>query len=148
MFQSVVANAASLERYVDALEASCRSAGVQFEFGVDAGRRPGALFGFDLVVAATGAPYRFGIGPFLRWMTKNGAARWPGLRSLAEAPSVREWLFRRARVTDRSPAGWRLDPGTMLIVIGDAEAPGDCVTAIQSAFRAALSPSAGDAFSG
>ena len=148
VFQGVAANPASLDRYVEALEASCRSSGVRFEFGVDVQRQPGVLGGFDLVVAATGAPYRFGIGPFLRWMTRNGATRWPGLRSLAEAPSVREWLFHRARVADRSPAGWRLDPGTRLIVIGDAEAPGDCVAAIKSAFRAALSPSAGDAFSG
>ena len=148
VFQGVAANPASLDRYVEALEASCRSSGVRFEFGVDVQRQPGVLGGFDLVVAATGAPYRFGIGPFLRWMTRNGATRWPGLRSLAEAPSVREWLFHRARVADRSPAGWRLDPGTRLIVIGNAEAPGDCVAAIKSAFRAALSPSAGDAFSG
>src|SRR5262249_6417061 len=97
LFQEVRANPFSFQRYVDDLAALCTQRGVTFRFGVDVARAPDALAGFQRIVIATGARYRFGLGPLARAALDAGAARWPGLRQIFTNESVRDWFYHRAR---------------------------------------------------
>ena len=63
LFQDVVANQESFDRYVRQLEAACAGKGVAFRYGVDVTHWPELLRPFDRIVIATGAAYRFGLAP-------------------------------------------------------------------------------------
>lgn len=60
------ANQKSLNAYIHELERDCKEQGVIFRYGVDVTRTPGALEGYDRIVVATGASYRYGIGILVR----------------------------------------------------------------------------------
>ena len=75
LFQEVNTEARSFTRYIDDLFAACRAKGVQFRLGADAGAASGVLAGFDTIVVATGAQYRFGLRPFANWLLDTGIAR-------------------------------------------------------------------------
>jgi len=89
LFQEVETEARSFTRYVADLVAACRAKGVQFRLGADAGTASGLLAGFDTIVIATGADYRFGLRPFVNWLLDTGIARAPGIARLLSSPSVR-----------------------------------------------------------
>jgi hypothetical protein len=93
---------------------------------------------FDRIVIATGAAYRFGLGPVAAILLDLGAGRWPLFRQILSAPSVRDWFYHRAR----RPTGASLQalarPGQKVVVIGDAVVAGKSQPAISSAFEAAL----------
>ncbi|MFG1230343.1 oxidoreductase [Xanthobacter wiegelii] len=139
-FQGVEANPASLLRYVDRLVQRCREAGVAFVFGCDIAADPQRLDGFDLVVLATGATYRPGLG-MIPALLRAGVARLPLIRRWAADPALRDWFYFRARVShvNRLKAGLG---NRKVLVIGDAVKPGKSQAAIRSAFEAAygLSP--------
>jgi 2,4-dienoyl-CoA reductase-like NADH-dependent reductase (Old Yellow Enzyme family) len=138
-FQGVDANPASLERYIRRLEQQCREKGVTFVFDCDVGRQPERLGGFDLVVLAIGADYRWGLGSLAVRALRHGAFRWPGLRKLAASPRVRDWFYDKARVSPAARLRNCLPEGTRVLVIGDAKRPGKSQDAILDAFEAALS---------
>jgi len=120
------------------LVAACRAKGVQFRLGADAGTASGLLAGFDTIVIATGADYRFGLRPFVNWLLDTGIARAPGIARLLSSPSVRNWFYYKAR---RGTAPRMRDlarPGQRVIVIGDAAYAGKSKEAITTAFDAAL----------
>ena len=138
LFQEVETEARSFTRYVADLVAACRAKGVQFRLGADAGTASGLLAGFDTIVIATGADYRFGLRPFVNWLLDTGIARAPGIARLLSSPSVRNWFYYKAR---RGTAPRMRDlarPGQRVIVIGDAARAGKSKEAIRSAFDAAL----------
>jgi dimethylglycine catabolism A len=138
LFQEVETEARSFTRYVADLVAACRAKGVQFRLGADAGTASGLLAGFDTIVIATGADYRFGLRPFVNWLLDTGIARAPGIARLLSSPSVRNWFYYKAR---RGTAPRMRDlarPGQRVIVIGDAAYAGKSKEAITSAFDAAL----------
>jgi 2,4-dienoyl-CoA reductase-like NADH-dependent reductase (Old Yellow Enzyme family) len=138
LFQGVVANEQSFARYVEQLYQACLARGVAFVFETRIERAPDLLDTFDRIVIATGARYRFGLGPIATTLLRSGVARWPLLRTLFAWPKFRDWFYFRAR-TGTAPAFARLArPGQKVIVIGDAAAPGKSKTAISSAFEAAL----------
>src|SRR6185437_12287207 len=138
LFQGVTANEQSLARYIDQLYRACIAKQVRFAFNTDIARRPELLDEFDRVVIATGARYRFGLGPIARAMLASGAARWPGMRALFERPQFRDWFYYRARA-GTAPAFKNLaKPTQKVIAIGDAVEAGKSKTAIASAFEAAL----------
>ena len=101
--------------------------------------RPDLLAPFDRIVIATGAQYRFGLGP-----PSYDAARL-GRRPLAAAgagcsqcPALRDWFYHRARrPTGAEFRAWSR-PGQKVVVIGDAAAAGKSRPAILSAFEAAF----------
>ena len=132
------ANEQSLARYVDQLYRACVAQRVRFAFNTDVTRRPALLDGFDRIVIATGARYRFGLGPIARAMLATGVARWPGIRALFEQPQFRDWFYYRARAAT-APAFKNLaKPAQKVTAIGDAVEAGKSKAAISSAFEAAL----------
>jgi dimethylglycine catabolism A len=144
-FQEVEANADRMGRYVAGLEAACVRAGVQIHYGRDVTASPKSLAGFDRVVVATGARYRFGLGPLAALLLDSGAARSPILMRLFEHPKVRDFLYFRARRSAAAEIAGQAPPGVSVVVIGDAIKPGKSTEAILSAFKAALCDTAGPA---
>jgi 2,4-dienoyl-CoA reductase-like NADH-dependent reductase (Old Yellow Enzyme family) len=138
LFQEVEANEMSFVRYIDDMAAACAMKGVEFRYSTDVTVLPELLAPYDRIVIASGAAYRFGIGPLAEWMLDNGAARAPGIARLFAIPALRDWFYYRAR---RATAG-RFErlarPGQSVTVIGDAASAGKSKQAIASAFEAAL----------
>jgi hypothetical protein len=105
---------------------------------VDARSAPESLESFDRVVIATGATWRFGLGPIVRWLLEHAAVQHRLIRRLLSSGLLREWLYRGAcRATGEDLAGLAR-PGQKVVVIGDARRAGKSAPAIRSAFEAAL----------
>jgi 2,4-dienoyl-CoA reductase-like NADH-dependent reductase (Old Yellow Enzyme family) len=138
MFQDVEAAEAPLLAYVRELERACRERGATFRFNLDVTRTPGALAGFDRIVIATGAAWRFGLGHLARVLLNAGCARWPLIRRTLSSPKVRDWFYHRARAATGIDLRRLAGPGQKVVVIGDALAPGKAGPAIRGAFEAAL----------
>jgi hypothetical protein len=134
----VTANEQSFLRYIDQLYAACVAKQVRFAFNTDVTRRPVLLDPFDRIVIATGARYRFGLGPIARAMLSLGAGRWPGMRALFEKPNFRDWFYYRARAGTAASFKGLAKSGQKVIAIGDAVEAGKSKAAITSAFEAAL----------
>ncbi len=97
LFQEVEASDRSFERYIADMVAACEHKGVVFRFRTDVAAQPDLLAPFDRIVIATGAEYRFGLGPLARTMLACGAGRWFGMSYLFSQPKVRDWFYYRAR---------------------------------------------------
>jgi 2,4-dienoyl-CoA reductase-like NADH-dependent reductase (Old Yellow Enzyme family) len=138
LFQEVETEARSFNRYIADLVAACRAKGVQFRLGVDATAISGLLAGFDCIVIATGAQYRFGLRTLAEWLLDTGIARAPGIARLLRSPSVRDWFYYKARRGSAARFRSLARPGQRVMVIGDAAQAGKSKEAIASAFAAAL----------
>jgi dimethylglycine catabolism A len=138
LFQEVVAAQDSFDRYIAHMVAACAHKGVTFRYSVDVARAPGELAGFDRIVIATGARYRFGLGPLPALLLDRGACHWPGLRQLFSWPPFRDWFYHRARRSTGDDFRRLAEPGQKVTVIGDAARAGKSQPAITSAFEAAL----------
>jgi dimethylglycine catabolism A len=138
LFEEVEADEAPLLTYVRELERVCRDQGVELRYGVDVSSLPESLEEFDRVVIATGARYRFGLGPVVRWLLKRGAVRHRMIRRLLSSGTLREWLYQRAREATGENLAGLARPGQKVVVIGDALRAGKSAPAIRSAFEAAL----------
>jgi NADPH-dependent 2,4-dienoyl-CoA reductase/sulfur reductase-like enzyme len=137
-FQEVDANPASLERYVARLEQACRDKGVTFEFDCDIQRTPERFASFDVIVIATGAAYRWGIGGAIDAALKRRLFGFPAARRFASDPRLRDWFYYKARISTAAALKSRLPATARVVVIGDAKSPGKSQEAILSAFEAAL----------
>lgn len=142
LFQEVVANPDSFERYIHQLEAVCAGKGVVFHYGVDVARTPELLSSFNRIVIATGATYRFGLGSFATALLDRGAGHWPLVRQALSLPAIRDWFYHQARTPTGASLKSLARPGQQVTVIGDALAAGKSRPAISSAFEAALQPDA------
>jgi 2,4-dienoyl-CoA reductase-like NADH-dependent reductase (Old Yellow Enzyme family) len=138
LFQEVETEARSFARYIADLVAACRAKGVQFRLATDAVAASALLAGFDTVVIATGAQYRFGLRPFANWLLDTGIARAPGIARLFTSSSVRNWFYYKARRGSAARFRPLARPGQRVVVIGDAARAGKSKEAIASAFEAAL----------
>jgi dimethylglycine catabolism A len=138
LFQEVDTEARSFTRYIADLVAACRAKGVQFRLAADAAAVSGLLAGFDTVVIATGAQYRFGLRPIANWLLDTGIARAPGIARLFTSPSIRNWFYYKARRGTAPRFRHLARPGQRVLVIGDAARAGKSKEAIASAFEAAL----------
>jgi dimethylglycine catabolism A len=138
LFQEVVAAQDSFDRYITRIVAACVHQGVTFRYGVDVARAPGELAGFDRIVIATGARYRFGLGPLPALLLDRGAGHWPGLRQLFSWPPFRDWFYHHARRATGDEFRRLATPRQKVIVIGDAVRSGKSQAAIASAFEVAL----------
>lgn len=136
-FQEVEADEGSLNTYIAELERACRQKGVTFKYGIDVLKIPQTLRDFQRVVIATGADYRYGIGPIVQWLLDAGLGKSAIVRWLFSSARLRNWFYYSARTatgdTRRAPA----NPGQQVVVIGDAARAGKSQQAIASAFRAA-----------
>jgi dimethylglycine catabolism A len=140
LFQEVAASEPSFERYISDLVAACACKGVTFRFRCDVAAEPHVLAPFDRLVIATGARYRFGLGPIATKMLDSGLGRWPLVSSCLSAAKFRNWFYYTGR---RGTAGRfrqlaRL--GQTVVAIGDAVTAGKSKEAIASAFEAAFLP--------
>jgi 2,4-dienoyl-CoA reductase-like NADH-dependent reductase (Old Yellow Enzyme family) len=138
LFQDVEADEQSFKRYIADLLAACEMKGVTFRYATDVTALPEVLAPFDHIVIASGAEYRFGLGPLANWMLDRNFARAPGLARLFSSPVLRNWFYYKARrATGRSFASLA-QPGQTVTSIGDAVRAGKSKQAIASAFEAAL----------
>jgi hypothetical protein len=142
LFQEVAANEASFARYIADLVAACEHKGVVLRLAIDVARRPDLLAPFQRIVVATGARYRFGLGPLATMLLAGGRA--PLLGTALSSPRLREWLYRRARRSTADDAAALARPDQKVVVIGDALRPGKSKEAIASAFAAAFFGRAGE----
>jgi 2,4-dienoyl-CoA reductase-like NADH-dependent reductase (Old Yellow Enzyme family) len=138
LFQEVAASAQSFERYIADLVAACIRKGATFRFETDVTTHPDLLAPFDRLVIATGAAYRFGLGPIATAMLDRGAGRWPGVSRLLSAPRFRDWFYYRGRQGTAERFKRLARPGQTVMVIGDAVRAGKSKEAIAGAFEAAL----------
>ena len=138
LFQEVEADERSLTAYIGELVRACVQKHVTIRFGIDVRRQPDLLAPFDRIVIATGARYRFGLGPLAAILLDWGLARWPGLRKLVSSPRFRDWFYVRARRGTAEEFRRLARAGQKVIAIGDAAEAGKSQEAIASAFSAAL----------
>jgi 2,4-dienoyl-CoA reductase-like NADH-dependent reductase (Old Yellow Enzyme family) len=138
LFQEVAANEKSFERYVADLVAACMRNGVTFRLGTNVTGQRGLLASFDRIVIATGAQYRYGLGPIAKLMLDWGAGRWPGFAQLFSSPGFRDWFYYKAREGTAERFKQLAKPGQAVVAIGDAVVAGKSKQAIASAFEAAL----------
>jgi dimethylglycine catabolism A len=138
LFQEVETDERSFARYIADLVAAGADKGVKFRFATDASAAPALLAEFDRIVVATGAGYRYGIGPLAAWLLGSGWARAPGMRRLLASPALRDWFYYKARRGTAARFRHLARPGQKIAVIGDAARAGKSKEAIASAFEAAL----------
>jgi 2,4-dienoyl-CoA reductase-like NADH-dependent reductase (Old Yellow Enzyme family) len=138
LFQEVEANEQSFARYIADMVAACEFNGVVFRYASDATAVPELLAPFDRIVIASGAAYRFGLGPLAVWALDSGAARWPGMARAFSSARLRDWFYYRARRATADRFRHLARPGQAVTVIGDAARAGKSKQAIASAFEAAL----------
>ena len=138
LFQEVVAEQASFDRYIERMVAACMHRGVIFLYGVDVIETPEPLAAYHRIVIATGARYRFGLGRLPNLVLDWGAGRWPVLRWIFALEGFRDWLYHKARRGTGQPSRRVARPRQKVVVIGDAAKAGKSRPAIASAFEAAL----------
>jgi dimethylglycine catabolism A len=138
LFQEVEASEHSFARYVADMAAACAQRGVIFHYNTDVTKKPGMLAPFDRIVIATGADYRFGLGPIAKRLLDWGGGRWPGIAQLFANPTLRDWFYYRARRGTAERFKDAARPGQKVVAIGDAVRAGKSKPAIASAFEAAL----------
>jgi 2,4-dienoyl-CoA reductase-like NADH-dependent reductase (Old Yellow Enzyme family) len=138
LFQEVEASQRSFDRYIDALVCTCSKKGVQFKFRTDVVASPNIIAGFDDIVVATGASYRFGVERIIKAALNFGVGRWPGFRSVLSKPFVRDWFYYRGRVATGQALNRLNQECQKIIIIGDALKAGKSKEAIASAFDAAF----------
>jgi 2,4-dienoyl-CoA reductase-like NADH-dependent reductase (Old Yellow Enzyme family) len=138
LFQEVEASERSFERYIADLVAACTRKGVEFWFDTNITGQPGLLASYDRIVIATGAQYRYGLGPIATTMLAWGVGRWPGFSQLLSLPKLRDWFYYKARQGTATRFVRLAKPGQTVVVIGDAAQAGKSKQAIASAFEAAL----------
>jgi len=137
-FQGVEASQRSLDAFIDQLERACRVKGVEFRYNTEIADASALAGDFDRVVIATGAKYRLGLGALIRALLESGWARSRWTRAVFESPRVKNWFYYRVRRSARPKLG-KLNPANV-VAIGDAASPGKTRDAIESAFKAALTP--------
>jgi 2,4-dienoyl-CoA reductase-like NADH-dependent reductase (Old Yellow Enzyme family) len=140
LFQDVAAEQSAFDRYIERLVAACLHKGATILYGIDIVAAPEPLAAYDRIVIATGAHYRFGLGPVPAFLLDRGAGRWPVLRSLFAMPAFRRWFYDKVRHGTGDRYRGIARPGQEVMVIGDAAKAGKSPAAIASAFEAALLP--------
>jgi hypothetical protein len=138
LFQEVVANEQSFQRYIADLVAACVMKKVAFCFSTDVTAAAELLAPFDRIVIATGAAYRFGLGPLVRWMLDSRLAHAPGVARLFSSGALRDWFYYKARRSTAARFKRLSRPGQIVAILGDAAQAGKSKQAISSAFEAAL----------
>jgi hypothetical protein len=138
LYQGVEASEGSFARYIDDLVAACTQKGVTFKLGINVTEHPDKLAPFGRIVIATGARYRFGLGPLVVKALARGAGRWPFVRSWLANSALRDWFYHQGRRPTADRIRKLARPGQAVVVIGDAAQPGKSKPAIASAFEAAL----------
>ncbi len=136
LFQGVAARPEPFAAYIADLVAASARKGVEIRCRTTP--TPEMLAPFDRVVIATGAAYRFGLGPLVEAALPVGVGRWPGIARLLARPGLRDWFYHRARRATGARLRRLARRGQRVQVIGDARQAGKSQAAILQAFEAAL----------
>lgn len=137
LFQNVEPRAESFQDYIGSLYAMCLEHGVRFEMKSDPFENTSLLEDYDHVVVASGAHYRWGLGPIITKMLQAGMLRRGIFKKIAEKKSVRDYFYTRLRAGWKGDIG-RIRKGLSMEIIGDAARPGRSEHAIRSAYEAAF----------
>jgi hypothetical protein len=137
-FQEVKTNPASFEYFCQQLMQTCKMQGVNFQMGVHLQENDARLYGFDRIVIATGATYRFRLSWLVNLLLHPWIAKLPLIESIFTSEALKNWFYYKAR-SPNLPT-WMIDQKITpkVHVIGDAKTPGKSDGAIQSAFILAL----------
>ena len=135
-FQEVEANQEALDVYISELERECKENGVVFNYGVDVAKTPEALRGYDRIVIATGARYRYGLGILVASLLSLGWGKSRLMRRFFSSQRLRNWFYYSARQGTGNAYRMLGMPGQKVELIGDAIKAGKGKEAIASAFRA------------
>ena len=138
LFQGVEANPDSLMAYVQGLRTECEEKGVEIRTGCDVMIEPRLLEGFDYVVVATGARYRWGLGGVITRLLSSGRIRRDPLARLVRNDRFRNWFYYKLRYGSGRNAIERLSGRSSIEAIGDAVSAGKTEDAIGSAYAAAF----------
>ncbi len=138
LFQEVEASEQSFARYIGDLHKACIAKGVAFRFATKVTGSEDLLAGFDRIVVATGARYRFGLGPLATAMLDTGLARRSGFARLFASGRFRNWFYYKGRQETGSRFRQLGKGEPTVMIIGDALRSGKSKEAIASAFDAAL----------
>jgi 2,4-dienoyl-CoA reductase-like NADH-dependent reductase (Old Yellow Enzyme family) len=138
LFQNVEPRQESFQDYIASLHAMCLERGVTFIMNKNVELVPSLLEGFDHVVIASGARYRWGIGPIVNAVLKSGAMKKGLLKKIAENKTVRNYFYTRLRVNRRDDIGSLQNGSISIEFIGDAARPSRSEDAIRSAYEAAF----------
>ena len=133
-FQGVEAEQRALDAFIGELERACREKGVLFRYDTLVRDISDIAHEFDQIVVATGARYRFGIGPLVVSLLESGWGKSGPARRLFRSTRLRNWFYYRARGSTL-PGLAKLD-GKNVLIIGDAKSPGKTRDAIASAWAA------------
>ncbi|MET4805650.1 hypothetical protein [Limibacillus sp. MBR-115] len=142
LFQNVRPEAYSFAAFIRSLEEICDQSGVERRYGVNPLKDLAQLAGYDRIVVASGATYRWGLGGLVSGLLASGLLRKTPLRQLAESERFRHWFYYKARRRQESLLSTVHKLGATVEVIGDAKSPGKSKEAIRNAFEAALGVSA------
>lgn len=137
-FQGVEANPDTLLAYAQGLRRECEEKGVVVRTSSDALAQPALLNGFDHVVVATGARYRWGLGGLFNRLLVSGSLRRRPLASLASTDMLRKWFYYKLRQPSGVGSSNKLLGNWSVEVIGDAAVAGKSEDAIKSAYAAAF----------
>lgn len=140
-FQGVEADTDTLLAYVDGLRHACEELGVRIRRATDPVADRGLLDGFDHVVVATGARYRFGVGPIITGVLRMRLARKAPLRTIAGSDAARDWFYHRLRRAAGLEVERHIAPGASVEIIGDAGLAGKTEEAVLTAYEAVFGSS-------
>jgi 2,4-dienoyl-CoA reductase-like NADH-dependent reductase (Old Yellow Enzyme family) len=144
-FNDVEAAEPTFEAYVAELERDCVRKGVDLRYSCTVTADTDVLRDADVVVMATGARYRAGLGAVVPAVLRTRAARGAIARKVFASARVRDLLYYRLRYGNGRRLAAQLRLGdTEVLVIGDADRAGKAREAINSAFEAALLSSPSD----
>ena len=137
-FQEVKSNPASFEYFCGQQLQTCKMQGVHFQMGVHLQENDVRLTGFDRIVIATGANYRFGISWLVKIMLHRWIADLPVMHRIFASEALKNWFYYKARVP--LLPRWIIEKkvAPKIEIIGDAKVAGKSDSAIQSAFFLAL----------
>lgn len=144
LFEEVEAAEGSFETYIAALERACREKGAELHYNVDVTEKPEALDGYDRVVFATGARYRYWLGSFVPILLNKGLGKSALARRVFSEPRLRKLLYYRLRRGSGPDLRHLASSGQKVEVIGDAQRAGKAREAIDDAFRTALLARSGE----
>ncbi len=137
LFQNVQPEAYSFVAFIRSLEEICDQAAVERRYGEDPLENPTQLAGYDRIVVASGATYRWGLGGLAACLLASGLLRRAPLRRLAENERLRHWFYYKARNRQERLLSTVRRLGVTVEVIGDARSAGKSKEAILNAFEAA-----------
>jgi dimethylglycine catabolism A len=138
LFQEVEADERAFTVYIGELVRACLQKNVTFRLGVDVRTNPALLAPFDRIIIATGARYRYGLGPIVKLLLNAGLGRRAPLRDVFARPAWRDWFYFDARRGSDEDLRRLAHPHQTVVTIGDARKAGKSKEAIASAFLAAL----------